>query len=162
MTNAPIKLGHNYLLIFINMAIQHIYKDVLRVYQLKSDSRGETKEKRDDKYSMASASTLCCGTTSSIVSLDFSITSAHETVLEDGSGMYSFIVSAFQFTILPRTYSVCVYLQPSLYWVMDRYIRSLVSGIGFATSLAAQYKSVLCSSICCRQVDRPPHASFQG
>ncbi len=71
---------------------------------------------------IASASTFCCGTVSSIVSMDFSITGAHETVLEDGSGTYSSIVSAFQFTILPRTYRVCVYLQPSLYWVMDRYI----------------------------------------
>ncbi len=37
---------------------------------------------------MVSTSTLCCGTTSSIISLYFSITCAHETVLEDGSGVY--------------------------------------------------------------------------
>ncbi len=67
---------------------------------------------------MASASTLCCGTTSSIVSLDFSITSAHG-VLENGRGTYCFTVSAFLFTILPRTYNVCVYLQLSLPWGMD-------------------------------------------
>ncbi len=45
---------------------------------------------------MASASTLCCGTTSSIVSLDFSITSAYELKIVGGWKWHvQFTVSVF-------------------------------------------------------------------